>query len=174
MPIDILIVLILLEFFFAGFMFWISWSSIIGAPWLPTPKDKARDMLRLADVDENDIVYDVGSGDGRIVIIAACEFGAKSIGIEADPLRVMWSRLAIRRHGLAKMVDVQRENFFNSNIEDATVITVYQGKDVNKKLREKFSRDLKPGTRIVSYRFKFEGWKPVKTNEEASSYLYVI
>jgi hypothetical protein len=91
-----------------------------------------------------------------------------------DPLRVLWSRLAIRRSGLSKKVEVLRENFFNSNIEDATVVTVYQGVGVNKKLREKFSRELKPGTRVVSYRFRFQGWSPVKTNEETSSYLYVI
>jgi hypothetical protein len=86
----------------------------------------------------------------------------------------LWSRLAIRRSGLSKKVEVLRENFFNSNIEDATVVTVYQGVGVNKKLREKFSRELKPGTRVVSYRFRFQGWSPVKTNEETSSYLYVI
>ncbi|MHA2072815.1 MAG: SAM-dependent methyltransferase [Candidatus Thorarchaeota archaeon] len=168
------ILLIALEFFFAGFMVWIAWPSIFGAPWIPTPKNKARSMLELAEVSHQDIVYDIGSGDGRIIIMAASEFGAKSFGIEMDPLRVLWSRLAIRRSGLSKKVEVLRENFFNSNIEDATVVTVYQGVGVNKKLREKFSRELKPGTRVVSYRFRFQGWSPVKTNEETSSYLYVI
>jgi hypothetical protein len=168
------ILLIALEFFFAGFMVWIAWPSIFGAPWIPTPRNKARSMLELAEVSHKDIVYDFGSGDGRIIIMAACEFGAKSFGIEMDPLRVLWSRVAIRRSGLSKKVEVLRENFFNSNIEDATVVTVYQGVGVNRKLKEKFVNELKPGTRVVSYRFRFQGWKPVKTNEETSSYLYVI
>ncbi|MHA2020548.1 MAG: SAM-dependent methyltransferase [Candidatus Thorarchaeota archaeon] len=168
------ILLIALEFFLAGFMVWIAWPTIFGAPWIPTPKDKARSMLELAEVGHQDTVYDIGSGDGRIIIMAASEFGAKSFGIEMDPLRVMWSRLAIRRHGLSQLVEVLRENFFKSNIENATVVTVYQGVGVNKKLREKFSKELKPGTRVVSYRFRFQGWTPVKTNEEASSFLYVI
>ena len=155
-------------------MVWIAWPSAIGAPWIPTPMKKARTMLELAEVGPQDIVYDIGSGDGRIVTMAAREFGAKSVGIEMDPLRVMWSRLAIRRQGLTPMSKVLRENFFKSNIENATVVTVYQGVGVNKKLKEKFSRELKSGTRVVSYRFRFKGWTPIKTNEEASSYLYII
>ncbi|MFW9888001.1 MAG: SAM-dependent methyltransferase [Candidatus Thorarchaeota archaeon] len=165
---------IILEFVFASFMVWIGWSSAIGAPWVPIPRKKARTMLKLAEVGPQDIVYDIGSGDGRIVTMAAKEFGAKSVGIEMDPLRVLWSRLVIRRKGLTRMSKILRENFFESNIEDATVVTVYQGVGVNKKLKEKFSGELKPGTRVVSYRFRFKGWTPVKTNEEASSYLYVI
>jgi predicted RNA methylase len=168
------ILLIALEFFFAGFMVWIAWPSIFGAPWVPTPKGKAKSMLELAEVSHQDIVYDIGSGDGRIIIMAAKEFRAKSFGLEMDPLRVLWSRLAIRRHGLSQSVEVLRENFFKSNINDATVVTVYQGVGVNKKLKEKFSKELRPGTRVVSYRFRFKGWTPVKTNEEASSYLYII
>jgi predicted RNA methylase len=171
---EIWMLLIALEFFFMGCVVWIAWSGIIGAPWLPTPRKKARIMLELAEVSPQDIVYDIGSGDGRIITMAAEEFGAKSVGIEMDPLRVLWSRLAIRRLGLSRMSKVLRENFFKSNIEDATVVTVYQGVGVNKKLKEKFSRELRPGTRVVSYRFRFKGWTPVKTNEDASSYLYIV
>jgi predicted RNA methylase len=171
---EIWVLLIILEFIFASLMVWIAWSSAIGAPWVPTPRNKARTMLELAEVGPKDIVYDIGSGDGRIVTMAAKEFGAKSVGIEMDPLRVLWSRFAIRRQGLTPMSEVLRENFFKSNIEDATVVTVYQGVEVNKKLKEKFSGELKPGTRVVSYRFRFKGWIPVKTSEDASSYLYII
>jgi predicted RNA methylase len=168
------VLLIVLEFSFMVFMIWIAWSSIIGAPWLPTPKKKVRAMLELAEVSPQDTVFDIGSGDGRIITMAAKEFGATSVGIEMDPLRVIWSRLAIRRQGLSNAVEVLRENFFDSNIEEATVVTVYQCVGVNKKLKEKFSKELKSGTRVVSYRFRFKGWTPAKTNEEASSYLYII
>jgi len=119
------------------FMIWIAWSAFIGAPWLPTPKKNVRAMLELAEVNPQDTVYDIGSGDGRIITMAAREFGAKSVGIEMDPLRVIWSRLAIRHQGLSNAVEVLRENFFDSNIEDATVVTVYQCVGVNKKLKEK-------------------------------------
>ncbi|MFX0056527.1 MAG: SAM-dependent methyltransferase [Promethearchaeota archaeon] len=166
--------IIILELIFASFMVWIAWSSAIGAPWVPTPRKKARTMLELAEVGPQDIVYDIGSGDGRIVTMAAKEFGAKSVGIEMDPLRVLWSRISIRRQGLTPTSKILRENFFKSNIEDATVVTVYQGVEVNKKLKEKFSRELRPGTRVVSYRFRFKGWTPVRTNEETSSFLYII
>lgn len=168
------IAILILELCIIVFVIWIAWSAIIGAPWLPTPRKRVRSMLELAEVNHTDKLYDIGSGDGRIIIIAASEFGAKSIGIEMDPLRVIWSRMAIRRKGLSQTAEVLQENFFNSNIEDATVVTVYQGVGVNKKLEEKFSKELKPGTRVVSYRFRFAGWTPVRTNEEASSYLYII
>ncbi len=130
-------------------------------------------MLNLAEVSENDIVYDLGSGDGRIIIMAAKEFGAQAIGIEVDPLRIKWSRSRIRRQGLDNLVQVISGNFFNVSLEDASVVTIYQGHEINKKIREKLDSDLKSGTRVVSYRFILDGWTPVKTDEKASTYLYI-
>ena len=97
-----------------GFLIWIAWTGIKGAPWIPTPKKNVRSMLKLAGVSSRDVLYDLGSGDGRIIIMAAKEFGAKSIGIELDPIRVLWSKLKIRRAKLTNEVKVIKANFFDA------------------------------------------------------------
>ena len=156
------------------FMIWIVWSVAVGAPWLPTPKSKVRKMLEFAQVKEGDVVYDLGSGDGRIIIMAAKEFGATSVGIEADPIRQRYSKLMIRRHKLTDKVRALRGNFFNFNIGEASVVTLYLGVSSNNKLREKMSQELKSGTRIVSHHFLLKDWDIVERDEEADLYLYVI
>jgi len=156
------------------FVIWIAWSGVVGAPWVPTPKKRVRSMLEFAEVSSDDVLYDLGSGDGRIVVMAGKDFGATSIGIEVDPLRLWWSRLSIRRHNLSQKVQVIRANFFKVNLEDASVVTLYQGHEINKKIRDKLASELKPGSRVVSYRFILDGWTPAKTNDGESIYLYII
>ncbi len=150
------------------------WPSLIGAPYVPTSKGTAQKMLELAQVDSNDTVADLGSGDGRIIMMAAERFGARAFGIEADPLRVLWSRIAIRRRGLSNKVEVIWGNFFHKSLADATVVTVYQGQEINNRLKDKFILELKPGTRVVSYSFPFNDWAPVATMENPRLWLYVV
>ncbi len=171
---NIWIAIIIVEVVVITFLIWTTWSAIVGAPWLPTSKSKVRTMLEFANVEEGDTLYDLGSGDGRIIIMAAKEFGTKAVGIEADPIRSMWSKLMIRRHKLKKQVQVLRGNFFNFNIGEASVVTLYLGVTVNKKLREKLAKELKPGSRIVSHHFVLEDWTPIETDEKADLYLYSI
>lgn len=150
------------------------WPSVIGAPWVPVSKKTAWLMLELAQVTSKDRVVDLGSGDGRIIVMAVEQFKARAVGIEADPLRVLWSRMVIRRRGLGERVDVVWGNFFTQSISEASVVTVYQGQEINKRLKEKFTTELKPGTRVVSYCFPFEGWTPVETQKNPQLYLYII
>lgn len=170
----LLLILLFLEMFTIAAVVWVVWSSVIGAPWLPTPESSVRRMLEMAQVSDEDFVYDLGSGDGRIVIMAAEEFGARSVGVEADPLRALWARLKIWRRNLQHQIKVLRGNFFETDLSDATVVTIYQGHNVNMKIREKLSRDLKPGARVVSYRFIVSGWTPVSTTDDSSIFLYII
>lgn len=155
-------------------MLWLIWPTLIGAVFLPTPMRVVRKMLEIAEVGENDTVIDLGSGDGRIILEAAKIHGANSIGIEADPIRVLWARARIASNNLTGQVAVHWRNFFNTDLSDATVVTVYQGQDINNKLRSKFEEELKPGTRIVSHSFTFDGWKPVKKDPNESVYLYIL
>jgi len=171
---DFWIAIIVVEAVVITFLIWTVWSAVLGAPWVPTSKSKVRTMLEFANVEEGDTLYDLGSGDGRIIILAAKEFGAKAVGIEADPIRSMWSKLMIRRHKLKDQVQVLRGNFFNFDIEEASVVTLYLGVSANNKLREKLAEELKPGSRIVSHHFVLKDWTPIATDEKADLYLYSI
>ena len=153
---------------------WLLWPIIFGAPYVPSPMNKVHKMLGIADLTDRDILYDLGSGDGRIIVNGAKMYGAKTVGIEADPLRYLWSKFVIFFNNLTDKVNVIWGNFNKISIIDATVVTIYQRKGVNKVLKEKFIRELKPGTRIVSYMYEIEGWTPIKIDEESKIYLYLI
>ena len=158
-------------FLVLGFLFWLIWPIFIGAIYLPTPMDVVVKMLNIAEVGEGDVVYDLGSGDGRIIIEAARR-GASAVGVEVDPIRVLWARLKARSFG--SRVKVIRGDFFKTPLTGATVVTVYQGESINNRLRAKFEAELPPGTRIVSFDFKFEGWEPEKRHPDAKVYLYRV
>ena len=153
---------------------WITWPVIIGAAFIPTPHKIVDKMLELAEVKEDDILYDLGSGDGRIIIEAADKYKAKAIGIEVDPLRVLWSRTKIRYKNIHERARIIWGNFFKTDLCEASVITIYQGQGINNKPIEKLENELKPGTRIVSYSFTFDGWTPVNEESDSSIYLYHI
>ena len=145
-----------------------------GAPWVPTPYKTINKMLKLAKVKPGDIVYDLGSGDGRVIIEAARSFGAKAVGIEIDPLRFMWTKARIFLLGLSNNVNVLLGNFFNIDISDADVVTIYLLQGTNVKLIDKFIRELRPGTRIVSNTFTLPELKIINHDEKSKIYVYII
>jgi predicted RNA methylase len=155
-------------------MGWIYWSGIIGAGWSPTPMENVKKMLKMAEVGKDDVVYDLGCGDGRIIAIAAGEFGVRAVGIEADPLRFLFSFVRIKVSGLGNKAKVIWRDFFRVNLEEATVVTVFLSNKANSKLKEKLQRELSPGTRVISYYWIFDGWKPVKINPSSHLYMYQI
>lgn len=153
---------------------WLLWPIIFGAPYVPTPMKKVRKMLDIACLTDKDVLYDLGSGDGRIIITGAKKYGIKTVGIEADPVRCLWTRLIIFRNQLNDQVTVIWGNFNKTPIVNATVVTIYQRKGVNKSLKEKFIKELKSGTKIVSYMYEIEGWNPVKIDGESKIYMYLV
>lgn len=153
---------------------WILWTYFIGAGWQPTSRRVVKKMLNMAELKPEDALYDLGSGDGRILKEACKAYGTYSVGLEADPLRVLWSRLNLRFSGLSDVSHVTWGNFFNYHIGDASVVTIFLWRGTNERLKAKFQEELKPGTRVVSYYWKIEGWKPRKIDEEEKIYLYVV
>lgn len=131
-------------------------------PFVPTPNEVVEGMLNLAGVKAGDILYDLGCGDGRIVI-AAAKRGAKATGIDIDPLRIDESRKNAAEAGLTGKVRFIQGNLFDADFEDATVITMYLLTSVNLRLRPKLLAELKPGTRLVSHSFEMGEWTPDKT-----------
>jgi len=153
--------------------FWLG-TSLFGAPWIPTSGGIVRKMLFMADVKPGDVVYDLGSGDGRIMITAAKEFHARSVGIEINPLWVFWTRLIVTNLGLMDQAKVVWGNFFREDLSKADIVTLYLLQGTNDRLKSKLERELKPGTCVVSHVFTFTGWDPVKVDAESKIYLYII
>lgn len=131
-------------------------------PYVPTTDLAVAAMLKLADVKKGDVVYDLGCGDGRIVIAAAKEMGARGVGIDINPERISEARENARKAGVEKMVRFEENDLFEADIRGASVVTLFLLPEINLKLRPKLLRDLKPGTRIVSNTFDMGDWKPDK------------
>ena len=146
------------------------WTTNLGAPWVPTSMNMVHRMLRLAGVGPNDVVYDLGCGDGRILITAARHYGARAVGIEIDPLRYLWCQFLITVLGLRCRVKLIYGNFFNKDLSDATLITCYLLQETNDELMKKFKKELKPGTKVVSHTFSFYNLKMVNWDDKARFY----
>jgi len=146
-------------------------STKKGAPYVPTPQHVARKMLHLGNVSSNDVVYDLGSGDGRIVIMAAKEFGARGVGVEIDSQLVQRARRNARQAGVADRVEFHQGNLFDVDLSDATVVTLYLWPNMNNRLRPKLQRELDPGDRIVSHSFDIDEWPSDSTVSMGSSSL---
>ncbi|HEY9504361.1 MAG TPA: methyltransferase domain-containing protein [Gemmatimonadales bacterium] len=148
--------------------------------FVATPPPLVAGMLDLAGVSDDDVVYDLGSGDGRIVI-AAARRGAHGVGVELDSVLVEESRASADTAGVASRVEFRRADLFASDLRPATVVTLYLGRELNQRLRPIFLRDLRPGTRVVSQAFDMGDWTPdsvvtVRSREVAATpiHLWVI
>lgn len=135
------------------------------APFVPTPQDVVERMLQLANVTKDDVVYDLGSGDGRLVITAAKKYGARGVGVDIDPDRVEESRANAKREGVEHLVRFEQRDALDTDVSQATVVTLYLLSSSNMKLRPLLTRQLKPGARIVSHAFGMGDWPPEKTED---------
>jgi SAM-dependent methyltransferase len=131
-------------------------------PFVPTTPEAVQAMLKLANVQKSDVVYDLGCGDGRIVIAAAKDFGAHAVGIDIDPQRIAEARENAKKEGVENLVRFEENDLFDADIHEATVVTLFLLPNVNLKLRPKLIKDLKPGTPIVSNTFNMGDWKAEK------------
>lgn len=171
MILGILIFIILIILVFLLSMVWppdSPWS-----PWWRTSPKIARIQCKLAKVKKGDVVYDLGSGEGTALIISAKEFGATGVGVEIDPFRVFTSRLSIAASKLSDRLSIQRKNFFDVDISDATVVIMYLIPKTLARLRPKLLKELKPGTRIVTFVYRID--LPLIAEDEMNEvYVYEI
>ena len=142
-------------------------------PFVPTPKDVVAAMLKLGGVKQGDVLYDLGSGDGRIVISAAEQFHTRGVGVDINPERIQEATENARKAGVTNLVTFRQGDLFNADISEATVVTLYLLPSVNLKLRPKLLRDLKPGTRIVSHSFDMGDWKPDRQENVEGRIIYL-
>ena len=151
------------------------------APFVPTPMAVVEKMLEMAEVDETDILYDLGCGDGRIVILAATKYGARGIGIDIDPQRIKEANAAAKKAGVEKMVEFRLADVTKVDFSKATVVSLYLLEESNELLRPLFDKLLKPGTVVVSHNYPIPGWErkeisftslKAEDGEEHDVYLY--
>jgi precorrin-6B methylase 2 len=141
--------------------------------YVPTPPEVVEAMLKMADAKKGDVVYDLGSGDGRIPIAAVQKFGVtKAVGIDIDPDRIKEANDNAKKAGVTGQVSFRNEDLFQANFGEATIVTLYLLNSLNEKLRPKLMADLKPGTRIVSHAFEMGDWKPEKTQNVNGRMIY--
>ena len=133
------------------------------APYVPSPQEVVVRMLQLADVGKDDVVYDLGCGDGRIVITAAKIYGAHGVGVDIDPQRIAEANANAKRAGVEHLVEFKLQDAMATDVSPATVVTTYLLSASNLKLRPVLTRALKPGTRIVAHNYGFGDWMPEKT-----------
>ena len=147
------------------------WS--LDVPFVPTREEVVEEMLRVAGTGANDIVYDLGCGDGRIPIIAAAKFGARGVGIDIDPERIREANENARAAKVTDRVRFIRQDLFKADISEATVVTLYLLPEVNRRLKPKLLKELKPGTRIVSHDFSMGAdWPPERTVKLGGDTIY--
>jgi ribosomal protein L11 methylase PrmA len=139
----------------------------------PSPENVVEQMLKLAGVHKGDVVYDLGCGDGRIVIAAAKQFGARAVGIDIDPQRIKESTDNARKAGVLDRVTFRNEDLFEADIQEATVVTLFLWRSLNLKLRPKLWKELKPGTRVVSHHWDMDDWAPEKQLEVDGHPIYL-
>jgi len=142
-------------------------------PFIPTPVEVIDEMLKLAEVRSSDVVYDLGCGDGRIVVAAAQKFGATGVGMDIDADLIREARQRAVKAGVANKVKFLEGDLFESDIRPATVVTMYLLPRILDRLKPKLLAELKPGTRIVSFSFNFKDWPPLKAVEFTNRRLYL-
>jgi precorrin-6B methylase 2 len=141
--------------------------------FVPTPQEVVDAMLKLGEVHKGDVLFDLGSGDGRIVVTAAKQFGVHGVGIDINPQRIAEANENAKKNGVTDIVKFRNEDMFEADIHDASVVTLYLLTSLNLKLKPKLMHDLKPGTRIVSQTFDMGDWKPEKTENVNGYSIYL-
>jgi hypothetical protein len=145
--------------------------SFVGGAWSPTPMPVVHKMLEYARLQPGETLYDLGAGDGRVIMTAGGLPGVRAIGVEIDPLR--WALCKWRARGRAN-IQVLRENMFHLDLRDADVVTFYLSQGAADLLQEKLQAELGPGARVISNRRPIPGWQPQLVDEEFGLYVYVM
>ena len=145
-------------------------------PYVPTPQEVVERMLELAEVKKGDVIYDLGSGDGRIVVTAAQKYGVKAIGFEIDPQRIKESAENIKKAGVGHLVEIRQQDIRTVDLSPASVLTMYLLPEVNLMIRPNIWKQMRPGSRVVSHDFDMGDWKPLKTEhiKDGSSWDHTL
>jgi hypothetical protein len=151
---------------------WILVPALYGLPPVPTKPDRIRKSLRLANLQPNEVLYDLGAGDGRVLFIAAREFGAKSVGVEVGPVQYLLIWLRVAASGLTNQIQVRWANFYKADLRDADVVFVYATSTEVMKLAPHLEAQMKQGSRLISISADFPEWEPSIVEEHELIFVY--
>lgn len=170
------IFLVLLIFPFIFFVYGIIKIVLQQGFFVPLPRNTIKEMLKLTQIKRTDLLYDIGSGDGRVAILAANEHGVKAVGIEKNVLLAWLSRRNVRKHGMQNKVRIIRDDVFNQDLRGASVVIFYLTQKLADRLRQKLKSELKRGARIVSVGYKIKDWKITKRKKvgHLNVYMYKV
>ena len=151
---------------------WVVVPNLFGLPWVPAPRKRIRSALQLANVQPGERVYDLGAGDGRALIVAARDFGARAVGVEIEPVHCVTAWLGAVIGGVAPRVSVRWGDLFKADFRDADVVLLYLTPPHAERLKPELERQLSPGTRVVSLSVDLEGWQPAAVDTDDLIFLY--
>jgi SAM-dependent methyltransferase len=168
----VLAVYVLSVLFFVVLLLWILVPAVYGLPPVPTKPERIQKALKLANLQPNEILYDLGAGDGRVLMIAARDFGAKAVGLEIGPIQCVLIWLRAATSGLRSQIQVRWGNFYNARLKDADVVFVYATSKEVMKLAPHLERQMKTGARLVSISADFPAWEPSTVDEHDLIFVY--
>ena len=151
---------------------YIAIPALSGSPWWPAPKREVLKLLRMAELKENEKLYDLGCGDGRALIAAAREFGSRGVGVEIDPVKVAIARFLVKAAGLSDRIEIIRASVLDVPLHDADVVFLYLSHQLIDRMKDKFLTELKPEARIASYGFMVRGLTLYKTADGLKGFIY--
>ncbi len=151
---------------------WLVVPMLFGSPWVPTRRERVRAALRLADLKADEKLYDLGAGDGRVLLLAAREFGARGVGIEISPLHCLAAWTLARLTGLRNRIAIRWQNFLRADVREADVVYLYLTAGQMTRLKPILSRQLRPGARVVTIAQEFQGWQASAWDRERLIFLY--
>jgi cyclopropane fatty-acyl-phospholipid synthase-like methyltransferase len=167
-----MVLLALLGFILFTFFLWLIVPALYGLPPIATSRERIRKALQLAELKPNEILYDLGSGHGRVLVIAAKEFGAKAVGIEVGPVQCLIARINARVNGISSKVRIEAKDFRKADVSRADVVFAYLTSKQAPSLQTQLEAQLKPGARVVTVSFSFPDWKPKATDRDELIFLY--
>jgi len=159
-------------FLFVLILLWVLIPALYGLPPVPTKPGRIQKALKLTNLQPNEVLYDLGAGDGRVLFIAAREFGARAVGIEVGPIQCVWIWLRIAANGLGNQIRVKWANFYRADLRQADVVFVYATSTEVRKLAPLLEQEMKPGARLVSISADFSEWEPTAFDDRDLIFVY--
>jgi hypothetical protein len=160
--------------FLLGAGLWTIVPAVYGLPTVPARKERVRAALRLAGLKPGETIFDLSAGDGRVLVMAAREFGARAVGIEVGPIQCLLLWLRMQAEGLRDKVESHWGDFFRADLHQADVVFAYVTRAQVRRLRELAAREMRPATRLVMLTNELEGWKPAAVDRDALVFLYEV